>query len=357
MKRFYFSLFLFSFVFAFISSATSEDNCLEAEDKLNKILGGDEVQASKILPLTKDCKSSKIWYNLGVQYMREESFSDASLAFETAIDIKSELKYELGLAKSYYKVDALDKAESVYLNIIGREESSKEAFLGLGLVNAKLNKPREAKKYFLKAKKIDSNSPYINYNLALLYKAEGSYEEAEKHLSEAIRVKPNFTDALLESYRLDIINNNYDRAINKLKLALDSDRNNDRIMSFLSKTYLDLMDYEKAIYWSKKSLKADVANLDYKLDLSKALIANRQSETALKVLKEHKGNKECCLVDYLITLSKAQIELGNFLPARSNLEKAKALLQDSSKEELEEEVASANLEIVNELLSEISLIQ
>lgn len=356
MKLFKFFILFFHFIIL-VSITNAENECSKAESKLSNILQKKDVRASQILPLTKKCKSPKIWYNLGVQFMNEGSFTDAGLAFKSAIDLKRELKYELALAKSYYQIDALKKAEAIYKEILERGIANENVHLGLGLIKAKENKPVDAKKNFLKAREMAPYNPYASYNLALIFKAEGDYLQAKKYLNESIRNKSDFSDALIEASKIDVINNDFDNAINKLKLALDSDKNNENIMSFLSKTYLDLMDYEKAIYWSRKSLQIDRDNLEFKLDLARALIANRQSDSALKVLKNHSGGKKCCLVDYLITLARAQIELGFFLPARSNLEKAKVLLQDYKNEESNKKIIDNDLIKVNDLLSEISIIQ
>lgn len=342
--------------------AEENKNCLDANFKLKEILASKDLSSTKIIPLTKKCDNEKILYNLSVAYLNEDNFEESINTLKDLLKKSKTSKYLNTLGNLYVKQSELTGALSAYKQALEMEVDNTDSLLGLGIVSARENKFKEAEKYFLKVKELDTDNLYAHYNLGLLYKSIADYKMAFNYFNRAYEIDPNFSEILYEIADIDMIENNYQDSINKLIILLNNDKNNVKAMELLSSSYYELYNFDKAIFWSKKALNLKPKSFPIKLQLAKSLLKNKQAFKARKILSDGNSTKECCQIDYLTTLSKIDIELGNFLSARNKLEQAKSIIKsekfatanitkDSNQDDLNDK-----LKEVNDLLSEIALI-
>ncbi len=75
-----------------------------------------------------------------------------------------------------------------------REKQSR-AFRDRGERYLGVNQPSKALEQFREALKIYPDDPHLHYDLALTYDMKGMLDKTEYHLNEAIRLKPDYSDA------------------------------------------------------------------------------------------------------------------------------------------------------------------
>lgn len=74
-----------------------------------------------------------------------------------------------------------------------KKQAQETRVMGERLLGA--NKPSVALQQFHKALEYDPDDPYLHYDTALAYDMKGVLDRAEFHLKEAIRLKPDYSDA------------------------------------------------------------------------------------------------------------------------------------------------------------------
>ncbi len=114
----------------------------------------------------------------------------------------------------------------------------------------------EALSELIQAEKLDDENPLIQNNLGLAYFFRGQSLLAEKHLTKAILLKPEYTDAKNNLGRILIENTKYSLAINYLDQAVKdlTYLNPEKPLMNLGIAYFKLNQYEKSISYLQKSL-------------------------------------------------------------------------------------------------------
>lgn len=140
----------------------------------------------------------------------------------------------------------------------------------------------EALKELKLAEKDDPNNPYIQANLGVVYYNRERYELTEKHLLRAIALKPDFTDAKNSLARAYLDTNRLSKAESLLKEAVD-----DLTYTAYQRTYANLgllefkkKNYDKAVEHFKKALEKDRENCDVLTYLGRSYTELEQYATA-----------------------------------------------------------------------------
>ena len=173
----------------------------------------------------------------------------------------------------------------------------------------------KAKEYVFLANKIDKNLPEshlasANYNFWM----EFNFEEAKKHINEAIKLNPSFADAYLFKALYLIVFNNMDEANTYIQLALQMDP-----FSIPAK-----LIYSHILYWmgkNSKSMDQLKKILEMVPDLADALhfkaqiaFENKDFDSAISLLenikKSHKKEAEYNWTLGLISIKKDDLKMG-----------------------------------------------
>jgi type IV pilus assembly protein PilF len=180
------------------------------------------------------------------------------------------------------------------------------------------NDTSKALEQFLKAQEINPDDPYLQYDLALTYDMKGVLDKAEHHLKEAIKLKPDYSDAYnylgfvyfrqgkvqeaIEAYNKALDNllyenpqeaqlnlgvaylslKQYQKAKVHLEEAIRLVPTFVAAYNSLGKTYEGLGQYDKARKAYEKALEFNPDYVDSNLNLGKLFYRNGQRQKAIK---------------------------------------------------------------------------
>lgn len=110
------------------------------------------------------------------------------------------------------------------------------------------NQTSKALEQFLEALKIYPDDPYLHYDLALTYDMKGMLDKTEYHLKEAIRLKPEYSDAYNYLGFVYFGDGKVDEAITYYHKALENElyMNPQDAHNNLGLAYLSREEYRKA---------------------------------------------------------------------------------------------------------------
>jgi type IV pilus assembly protein PilF len=160
------------------------------------------------------------------------------------------------------------------------------------------NQPSQALEQFLKAYELIPDDPYLQYDLALAYDYKGALDKAEYHAREAIKLKPDYSNAYNYLGTIYYRQGRMEEAIEAFEKALsnllymspqDAQRN-------LGGVYLALKQYHEAIIHLKEAIRLVPDFVPALNDLGKAYEglkmygeARRAYEKALEYNPEYVG--------------------------------------------------------------------
>jgi tetratricopeptide (TPR) repeat protein len=119
------------------------------------------------------------------------------------------------------------------------------------------NQNSKALEQFLKALEIYPDDPNLHYDLALTYDMKGALDKTEYHLKEAIKLKPDYSDAYNYLGFVYFSQGKVDEAIKYYHKALDNElylSPQDAHMN-LGIAYLSLKEYRKAILQLEEAIR------------------------------------------------------------------------------------------------------
>lgn len=125
----------------------------------------------------------------------------------------------------------------------------------LGLTHTKLNDHKGALALFQKAYKLQPNGIKNIYNLSLLYIKTSQPTKAIPLLKSIIARKPNFDDAKTELLSLYINIGNLSEAEALGQKYINEHFENSRFYAQLASLYIHKQQFDKALFWSNKSIK------------------------------------------------------------------------------------------------------
>lgn len=173
------------------------------------------------------------------------------------------------LKKAQIAVDAGLKAESI-------NPSNYQNFVSLGRAY-ELAIPfdkdggfKNAKKQYEEAIKLYPENPYLYLMLARLETSAGTKEGVREHLTEALKKKQNFADALYLMSQLEASESKIEEALNYAIEAVKSAPNDPATYVQVGLLYYGKKDYNNAVYALKAALEKDPnnSNIAYFLALS-----------------------------------------------------------------------------------------
>jgi len=106
-------------------------------------------------------------------------------------------------------------------NITAKEQRKAALHLKIGTAHYSNGKYHSALKEFLTANEINPNDPLILNNLAIGYFALNRLPLSEKHITQALNLKSDYTDARINLAKVQIEQGLYGQAIKNLKIAED----------------------------------------------------------------------------------------------------------------------------------------
>jgi tetratricopeptide (TPR) repeat protein len=249
---------------------------------------------------------------LGDAYTQAHDLGKAEQAYRQAQELDpSELSHQRGLGQTLLAEEKYAEALTVYQKISDLMPDDSDVYLRIAQIYRELHQLNKAEENLVKARQYAPGSLEVMYNEAMLYQAQGRYEDAIRVLSDAVTgiksqspVQPTRRRSLAILYQqlgqLYRDTQNYQAAIFTYDelghLGEEEDR---RARMMIMDTYRAAKDLPKALQAGKDALAKYPADPAIRDSQALLLGENGQTEEAVKILRAqlrgHEGDRETYL--------------------------------------------------------------
>ena len=137
---------------------------------------------------------------------------------------------------------------------------------------------QEAIKYFNTALSIEPENIEYHYSLAYLYFKKEDFDKSRNILKTIFQLNSSHTPSIILNALIKAKNNDYISAKKEIESILDE--KNALAYFSLGKIYMEISQFAKACEMLEQATTIEPLNLDYKAELTEALIANKDYENA-----------------------------------------------------------------------------
>jgi len=170
------------------------------------------VQAHKIAPQNTD-----VIFLLARVSMTQNFYEDAIPLLESGIKIAPQrVDLHAALGESYFMAGKADLAIDEFKTLINLDPSAR-SYTFMGLSYRHLGRFDEARKYFEEGLKRDPKNVACLFNIGFIEERQGDTSGAEDNFQQALRLNPNFPEALLELANLRTKDKKYSEAADLLR--------------------------------------------------------------------------------------------------------------------------------------------
>src|SRR6266481_3447918 len=272
-----------------------------AVEQLTQLLmdQGKSPEAVTLLEGTTAHSPSPVLLDLmGDAYTQAHELAKAEEAYRKAVELDpSELSHQRGLGQTLLAEEKYSEALKVYEKLSDVMPDDSDVYLRIAQIYRELHQLDKAEQNLVKARQYAPGSLEVMYNEAMLYQAQGRYEDAIRVLSDAvtgIKGQP----ATLPSRRRSLAilyqqlgqlyrdTQNYQAAIYTFEelghLGEEEDR---RARMMIMDTYRAAKDLPKALQAGKEALAKYPADPAIRTSHALLLGENGQTEDAVKILR------------------------------------------------------------------------
>jgi Flp pilus assembly protein TadD len=242
---------------------------------------------------------------LGDAYTQAHDLPKAEQAYRKAQELDpSELSHQRGLGQTLMAEEKYAEALTVYQKISDLMPDDSDVYLRIAQIYRELHELNKAEENLVKARQYAPGSLEVMYNEAMLYQAQGRYEDAIRVLSDAVTgiksqtpVQPTRRRSLAILYQqlgqLYRDTQNYQAAIFTYEelghLGEEEDR---RSRMMIMDTYRAAKDLPKALQTGKEALAKYPADPSIRTSQALLLGENGQTEEAVRILRTQlRGNE------------------------------------------------------------------
>jgi tetratricopeptide (TPR) repeat protein len=286
---------------------TDPDNEAAVEQLTQLLLDeGKSTEAVSLLEGMTSRSSSPILLDLlGDAYTQTKDLPKAEQAYRKAAELDStEPSHLRGLGQTLIAEDKYSDALAVYQKLIDLMPDDGDNYLRIAQIYRELHQLDQAEENLLKARQYEPGSLEVMYNEAMLYQAQGRYDDAIRVLSDAVTgVKGQ--SAVLPSRRRSLAilyqqlgqvyqqKQNYPAAVYTYEeLGHLGDEEDRRARLLIMATYQDAKDLPKALQAGKDALAKYPNDPSIKARQALLLGENGQPDEAVKILRSQLTNTE-----------------------------------------------------------------
>ncbi len=272
-----------------------------AVEQLTQLLldGNKADEAIKLLEaMTAHSSSATVFDLLGDAYTQNHDYAKAETAYRKAVELDpSELSHLRGLGQTLLTEEKYSDALEVYQKLADLMPDDSDNYLRIAQIYRELHQLDKAEENLVKARQYNPGSLEVLYNEAMIYQAQGRYDDAIRVLSDAITGVKSQSNVLPSRRRsLSILYQqlgmlyrdvqNYQAAIYTFQeLARLGDEEDHRARLLIMDTYQKAKDLPKALQAGRDAM-AKYPN-DTAIKSSQALLLgeNEQTDEAVKLLQ------------------------------------------------------------------------
>ncbi|HET9994166.1 MAG TPA: tetratricopeptide repeat protein [Candidatus Acidoferrum sp.] len=279
-----------------------------AVEQLTQLLmdEGKSAEAVSLLEgITEHSPSPVLLDLLGDAYTQVHALAKAEQAYRKAAEIDpSELSHQRGLGQTLLAEEKYSEALAVYRKISDLMPDDSDVYLRIAQIYRELHQLDKAEDNLVKARQYAPGNLDVMYNEAMLYEAQGRFEDAIRVLSDAvtgIKGQPAGTPSRRRSLavlyqqlgQLYRDTQNYQAAIYTYEelghLGEEEDR---RARMMIMDTYRAAKDLPKALQTGKEALAKYPADPAIRSSQALLLGENGQTDEAVKILRAQlRGNE------------------------------------------------------------------
>jgi tetratricopeptide (TPR) repeat protein len=274
-----------------------------AVEQLTQLLmdGGKSQEAVTLLEgITAHSPSPVLLDLLGDAYTQAHELAKAEQAYRKAAELDpSELSHQRGLGQTLLAEEKYPEALAVYQKISDLMPDDSDVYLRIAQIYRELHQLDKAEQNLVKARQYAPGSLEVMYNEAMLYQAQGRYEDAIRVLSNAVTdikgqspAQPSRRRSLAILYQqlgqLYRDTQNYPAAIFTFEelghLGEEEDR---RARMMIMEIYRAAKNLSKALETGKEALAKYPADPAIRTSQALLLGEDGQTDAAAKILKAH----------------------------------------------------------------------
>ena len=235
---------------------------------------------------------------LGDAYTQTHDLAKAEDAYRKAVELDpSELSHERGLGQTLLAEEKYSDALTVYLKLADLMPDDSDVYLRLAQIYRELHQLNHAEEYLLKARQYAPGSVEVMYNEAMLYEAQGRFDDAIRVLSDAVTglksqstVLPSRRRSLAILYQqlgqLYRDAQNFQAAIYTYEeLGHLGDEEDRRARMLIMDTYRAAKNLPKALQTGKEALAKYPSDPGLRTSNALLLGENGQTDEAVKILR------------------------------------------------------------------------
>lgn len=262
----------------------------------------DEGKSSEAIALlegvTAKSSSPTLLDLLGDAYTQTKDLAKAEDAYRKASDLEpGEVSHERGLGQTLMAEEKYPEALTVYQRLAELIPDDPDVYLRLGQIYRELHQMDKAEDALVKARQYSPGSLDVMYNEAMLYQAQGRFDDAIRVLSEAVtEVKAQSASMPSRKRFLSVLyqqlgqlyrdTQNYGAAVNTYEelghLGDDEDR---RARLLIMDTYRMAKDLPKAIAAGKEAVAKYPKDPEIRSNYALLLGETAQTDDAVKLLR------------------------------------------------------------------------
>jgi tetratricopeptide (TPR) repeat protein len=235
---------------------------------------------------------------LGDAYTQTHDYAQAEKAYRSAVDLDpSELGHLRGLGQALLSEEKYPEALSVYQKLAELMPDDADVYLRLAQIYRELHQLDKAEESIVKARQYAAGTLEVMYNEAMIYEAQGRYEDAIRVISDAVAgiktqstVLPSRRRSLAILYQqlggLYRDSNNYQAAIYTFQeLGHLGDEEDRRSRMLMMETYRQAKDLPKALQTGKEALAKYPTDTGIRATYAMVLGENQQADEGVKLLQ------------------------------------------------------------------------
>jgi tetratricopeptide (TPR) repeat protein len=272
-----------------------------AVEQLTQLLmdEGKSAEAVTLLEgITSHSPSAVLLDLLGDAYTQTHELVKAEAAYRKAVELDpSEPSHQRGLGQTLLAEEKYSEALKVYQKLSDVMPDDSDVYLRIAQIYRELHQLDKAEENLVKARQYAPGSLEVMYNEAMLYQAQGRYEDAIRVLSDAVTgIKGQSTAVPSRRRSLAILyqqlgqlyrdTQNYQAAIYTFEelghLGEEEDR---RARMMIMDTYRAAKDLPKALQTGKEALAKYPADPSIRTSHALLLGENGQTDDAVKILR------------------------------------------------------------------------
>jgi eukaryotic-like serine/threonine-protein kinase len=313
-----------------------------------------ELQEKSFKPSTQSLEALR-FYNQGVQLARQGKHAEALKTFQTSTeaDRNFALAYSR-LGQSHANLGYDNEAEQFSRKAVELASSlpPQEKYLILANHARIQNDNAKAIESYENLAKVSPDDPDVLFNLASLYEAVGSLDQARDHYGRVLKDDPNYVDALFSYGRVEIKRGNaqgsleYLNRAHNLAIQLENEEAKANVLNAIGVAYKVLRKPDEALRYYRQSLEikrrigdkrgiavtlGEIAQIEGSLGKAdEALASYREALQLQRDIGDKKG------------LGGTLINLGLFYTDRADLDGALKMFKDSL--QIQRDVGNASLQ-------------